>query len=165
MLFDNTTVTGSWIQTDTSDLTAAFNKHSRIVNNVTMSMPHAGVFSAAHDAKNGILQPEDLAGVGEYSVRASVVSPTINVLCVNINATELSPLVYTEWPYAKYLDSDIPNQKLPWSGYEDEVQLQPGQTWLNKTVVDDIFEWGALYARQPPVFPMVRLFSLAGTFN
>ena len=67
MLFDNTTVTGSWVQLNASNLTAACDKYSRIINNVTMSMPHAGVFSAAHDAKNGILQPEDLAGVGEYS--------------------------------------------------------------------------------------------------
>ncbi len=156
MLFDNTTVTGSWVQTNTSNLTAAYDKYSRIVNNVTMSMPHAGVFSAAHDAKNGILQPEDLAGVGEYSIRASVVSPTVNVLCVNMNSTELAPLVYTEWPNAITNNSDIPNQKIPWSGYEDEIQVQTGQTYLNKTVVDDIFEWGAAYGRQPPVFPMVR---------
>lgn len=156
MLFDNTTVTGSWIQTNTSDLTAAYDKYSRIVNNITMSMPHAGIFSAAHDAKNGILQPEDLAGVGEYSIRASVVSPAINVLCVNMNSTELAPLVYTEWPNAITTNSDIPNQKIPWSGYEDEIQLQPGQTYLNKTEVDDLFEWGATYGRQPPVFPMVR---------
>ncbi|KAE9376051.1 hypothetical protein N431DRAFT_543398 [Stipitochalara longipes BDJ] len=152
MLFDNTTVTGSWVQTNTSDLTVAYEKYARIVNNVTMSMPHAGVFSAAHDAKNGILQPKDLEGVGEYSVRASVVSPTINVLCVNMNSTELKPLVYTQWPYAKTNNSD--NGKIAWSGYQNEIQLQPGQTWLNKTVVDDIFEWGATYARQPPVFPM-----------
>jgi hypothetical protein len=157
MLFDNTTVTGSWVQLNASNLTAAYDKYSRIINNVTMSMPHAGVFSAAHDAKNGILQPEDLAGVGEYSVRASVVSPTVNVLCVNMNSTELSPLIYTEWPHAKTNTSDIPDQKIPWSGYQNDIQLEPGQSWLNKTVVDDIFEWGATYARQPPVFPMVGI--------
>lgn len=65
MLYDNTTVTGTWVATNQSNVTMAFGKYNRIINNVTMSMPHAGVFSAAHDPKNGILQPEDLAGLGE----------------------------------------------------------------------------------------------------
>ena len=166
MLFDNTTVTGSWIQTNTSDLTAAYDKYSRIVNNITMSMPHAGIFSAAHDAKNGILQPEDLAGVGEYSIRASVVSPAINVLCVNMNSTELAPLVYTEWPNAITTNSDIPNQKIPWSGYEDEIQLQPGQTYL-------IRQWSTIFLNGVQLTGgslqffqwYVHIFVIPGVFN
>lgn len=119
-------------------------------------MPHAGVFSAAHDRKNGIMQPEDLAGLGEYSVRASVVSPSVNVLCVDMTATELDPLVYVAWPNANTTDSsDVPNQKLAYSGYENDVQLQTGQQYLNSTVVDDLFGWGVNGA-QPPIFPMVR---------
>ena len=144
--------------TNQSNTTAAYLKYNRIINNVTMSMPHAGVFSAAHDPKNGILQPEDLAGLGEYSLRASVVSPSVNVLCANMNATELEPLVYVLWPNAITTDSDIPGQQMAWTGYQNEAQLQPGQLYFNSTVVDDIFEWGATYERQPPVFPMVHLF-------
>lgn len=141
MLYDNTTVTGSWVQTNQSNVTAAYIQHNRIINNVTMSMPHAGVFSAAHDPKNGILQPEDLAGLGEYSLRASVVSPSVNVLCVNMDEAELEPLVLTLWP-------------------NGTTWLQPGKLYPNSTVVDDIFEWGATYDRQPPYFPMVCSFVL-----
>ena len=158
MLYDNTTVTGSWVDTTQSNVNASYLKYSRVINNVTMSMPHAGVFSAAHDPKNGILQPEDLAGLGEYSVRASVVSPTVNVLCVDMTATELEPLIYVDWPNAMFTENDILGQKVAYSGYENDIQLQPGQSYLNSTVVDNIFGWGANNV-QPPVFPMVR-FSL-----
>lgn len=114
-LYDNTTVSGSWVYTQTSNMTAAFKKYNRIVNNVTMSMPHAGVRTAAHDSENGILQPEELAGVGEYSLKASVVSPTVNILCVNMNSTEMEPLVYVDWPYATTVnDTKMPGQKIAW---------------------------------------------------
>ena len=122
-------------------------------------MPHAGVFAASHDEMNGILQPEDLAGVGEYSVRASVVSPTVNVLCVNMNSTELAPLIYASWPNAKTTNStSVPGQKLAADGYENDIQVEPGQSYLNSTIVDNLFQWGNASpneVRQPPVFPMV----------
>jgi hypothetical protein len=164
MIYDNTTVTGSWVQTNQSNITAAYSKYNRIINNVTMSMPHAGVFSAAHDPKNGILQPQDLEGLGEYSVRASVVSPSVNVLCANMNATELKPLIYVDWPNATTTTS-VTGQKLATPSYESQVRLEPGELYLNSTVVDDIFEWGATYQRQPPIFPMVHTPSLQCLLN
>jgi hypothetical protein len=81
MLYDNTTVTGPWILLNTSDITAAHQKYNRVINNVSLAMPHVGVLAAAQTPKNAILQSEDLAGVGQYSLRASVVSPAVNVLC------------------------------------------------------------------------------------
>jgi hypothetical protein len=115
MLYDNTTVTGSWVLPEYSDMTASYEQHKRIINNVSMSMPHAGVLSAAHDPINNILQPEELAGVGEYYLRASVVSPTINVLCANMNKSEISPLIYVEWPGANWTNSTWPpDQKIAW---------------------------------------------------
>jgi hypothetical protein len=155
MLFDNTTVTGSWVETNQSNITAAYTQYSRIINNVTMSMPHAGVFYAAHDARNGILQPADLAGLGEYSVRASVVSPSVNVLCVNMMETELTPLIYESFPYAITNNSEDLFQNL--DGILGQVQLEPDKPYFNSTVVDDIFEWGANYSRLPPIFPSVCL--------
>ena len=117
MLYDNTTVTGSWVQPQFSNMTALYEQYNRVINNVTMSMPHAGILTAAHDPINGILQPEKLAGVGEYYVRASVVSPTINVLCANMNATEIAPLIYVEWPQANFTFSSWPpDQKIAWYG-------------------------------------------------
>lgn len=115
MLYDNTTVTGSWVMPEYSNMSASYAQYKRIINNVTMSMPHAGVLTAAHDSINNILQPEELAGVGEYYMRASVVSPTINVLCANMNETEIAPLIYVEWPGANWTNSTWPpDQKIAW---------------------------------------------------
>lgn len=63
MLYDNTTVQGSWI--DVQNMTELSKKYSpdgydRIVLNITMAMPHTGVFSAMRDPVNNIMQPQDL---------------------------------------------------------------------------------------------------------
>jgi len=155
MLYDNTTVTGSWIMLNTSDITAAYREHNRVINNVSLAMPHAGVLAAAQNSENAILQPEELNGLGQYQVRASVASPVVNVLCVNMNKEELAPLIYSEWQHALTNTSTIPGQKVAWPGYEGDSQLVPGKKYINSTVVDDLFEWGENYQRQPPVFPMV----------
>ena len=42
------------------NMTHLSEKYDRIVNNVTMVMPHAGVVAAAMDSLNGIMQPSDL---------------------------------------------------------------------------------------------------------
>jgi hypothetical protein len=158
MLFDNTTITGSWVAPDSSNMTVAYEKYQRIVNNVTLSMPHAGLFAAAREPKNNILQPDELEGLGEYNIEASVVSPTVNVLCANVNKTAVAPLIYTTWPNAQLTNTtSMPGQELAWSGYQAEVQILPGKSYLNSTDMDDVFEWGAKYGRQPPVFPMVSL--------
>ena len=59
-LYDNTTVTGSWIdlQYNMTETSLHFN---RTVNNISMAMPHAGVFAAARDPINKIMQPQDLS--------------------------------------------------------------------------------------------------------
>ncbi len=57
-LYDNTTVNGSWI--DVQDMTENSKNFKRMVNNVSLAMPHAGVFAAATDPKNRIIQPRDL---------------------------------------------------------------------------------------------------------
>lgn len=134
-------------------MTAAYLKHNRIVNNVSMAMPHAGVIAAAHQTRNAILQPEELDGVGEYVVKAAVVSPAINVLCANMNATELEPIIYVTWPHANRTESkDRPGQQMTLPNYDLGIIPVPGARFLNSTVVDDIFEWGPEYNRQPPVF-------------
>jgi hypothetical protein len=56
LFLTNTTVNGSWVNViDTPKVSAQFN---RVVNNVTLAFPHAGVFQAARDPRNNILQPE-----------------------------------------------------------------------------------------------------------
>ena len=58
MLHDNITVTGQWIEI--TDMIAASTTHKRIINNVSMAFPHAGVPKAAHDPENKLMQPSDL---------------------------------------------------------------------------------------------------------
>lgn len=64
MLYDNTTVQGSWIHVvdNMTQLSNNFSTagYSRIVVNVSMAMPHSGVFAAARDPINQIMQPQDL---------------------------------------------------------------------------------------------------------
>lgn len=55
LLTENTTVTGQWIEMTADNATTL---DGRVINNVSMAMPHVGVTTAARDAINGILQPE-----------------------------------------------------------------------------------------------------------
>ncbi|KAG6176425.1 hypothetical protein E4U34_004048 [Claviceps purpurea] len=153
LLNENITMTATWIDTDYSNVTASSEKYGRIVNNVTMAMPHPGVHAAATAPENSIMQPADLAGVGEYTILAGVVSPTVNVLCVNMDREELAPLVYTEWP------NSIPSRSHT-DEWRDSVPpiLGPGKSEnFNRTVVDEIFRWGPKFKRRPPVFPLLPI--------
>lgn len=59
MLYDNTTVRGVWINIQNMTELSSEYGH-RIINNVSMAMPHSGVFAAARDPLNQIMQPETL---------------------------------------------------------------------------------------------------------
>lgn len=151
------TIQGSWVKIDDSNVNTTYQKYGRIINNITLSMPHIGIYYATQLRTNSIIQPTDETGLGEYALRASVASPSTNVLCANIQKTELAPLVYVEFPDAKLLNSSsttngLKNQKMPVPNYANDIQSVPGKPYLNSTAVDDIFEWGAAYERMPPVF-------------
>ncbi|PNY25376.1 Uncharacterized protein TCAP_04685 [Tolypocladium capitatum] len=152
LLYDNTTMTSSWIEMQYSNVTAHHETYGRIVNNVTLAMPHPGVYAAAKNRINGILQPDDLAGVGEYAIKAGVVSPSLNVMCVNMSPEELAPLIYTEWPGRDKKNATAWRQDIPpWADKTGKAN------YLNRTVVDHIFRWGpqytpSKYVRRPPVF-------------
>lgn len=155
MLFDNTTAIGSWIDTDKSNLTEAYAKYGRIINDVSLAMPHAGVWAAARHEKNKILQPEELDDLGKYELTAAVTSPSVNVLCANARPSELAPIIFATWPNSTMNRSISDDTLTPPVDWRDRVQLREGQKYLNSTGLDDIFHWGDKYERQPPVFPMV----------
>lgn len=141
-IWDNTTVSGSWIEIQ--DMAQLSSKYGRMVNNITMAFPHAGIPAAAMDPRNNIPQPEDVSGEGKYSLEASVPSPAVNVLCVGMNKTELAPLVYSSWPNAHF-------NPTKWSMYASpDIPRYP--SWLNRTVVDDIFDFGPANTQRPPIF-------------
>lgn len=161
LVFDNTSVTGAWVETPSSDMPANYKRWKRVINNVTMSFPHSNVLRAARDKKNRavIIQPEELEGIGKYKVRAAVVSPTVNVMCVNMMKTELDPLVYINWPNATTTTSShgLPGQILAGPHYLAEMdEAREANPFLNSTPVDDIFEWGEKYGRPRAAFPQVR---------
>ncbi|KAK2615459.1 hypothetical protein N8I77_002210 [Diaporthe amygdali] len=155
MLYDNITMVGSWIEAQYSDASESFKTHERVVNNVSLALPHPGVYKAATNKENRILQPSDLDGLGSYNISASVISPAVNVLCVNMNREELEPLVYTAWPNANVTkNANDPYQEIGSEKWEDDVPVSSENEWLNSTVVDDIFRWGPQYKRRPPVFQL-----------
>jgi hypothetical protein len=159
LLYDNTTLSSQWIDTEYGDVAAHYKKTGRIINNATLSFPHPNVMAAAMLPENGILQPDDLGGVGEYAIDAIVASPTMNVMCVNMARDELKPLVYPEWPNARVKNERVGGEKIGKEDWERDV-VQPFNNkgepnYLNSTVVDDIFRWGKKYDRRPPVFPLV----------
>lgn len=142
-MYDNTSVTGSWI--DIQNMTKLSAQYGRLVNNVTAALPHGGIIAAAQDPRNGIRQPDGPSGKGMYHLEASVPSPSINVLCVGMTAEELSPLVYTEWPDSNGFNATTWNPSPP-----ENIPVYPD--WLNRTVVDDIFGFGEKYGQRPPIF-------------
>ena len=93
ILFENTTIQGQWITPSGENITADSMRHGRLVQNVTMVMPHANIFHAARAPKNRLLQPQDLHGAGEYYLKAAVATPGLNVLCVGASEDELRPLI------------------------------------------------------------------------
>ncbi|KAJ5794185.1 hypothetical protein N7457_000784 [Penicillium paradoxum] len=137
-IWDNTTVTGSWI--DIQDMSMLSKKYGRMINNITMAMPHGGIPAAAMNDRNKIKQPVNSSGEGKYNLEASVSSPAVNVLCVGMTEEELSPLVYATWPQGGKFNMTTWNSRTPIDA-----------STSNRTVVDEIFQFGK--GREiPPVF-------------
>ncbi|KAH8881556.1 hypothetical protein GQ53DRAFT_735008 [Thozetella sp. PMI_491] len=136
-LYNDTTLITAWAEQETSNVTRNFEQHGRIIDNITLAIPHPGVYGAALDSINDILQPVDSSGVGEYRIQASTLSPAVGVMCVNMELDEIAPLIDTQGSGA--------------------ITNQVGDGGDNLTVVDDIFYWGDAYGRRRPVFPVLPL--------
>jgi hypothetical protein len=142
-IWDNTTITGSWIEIQ--NMTSLSIRHKRLINNITMAMPHGGIPGAAMDQMNGIKQPKDTSSEGNYNIEASVPSPAINVLCAGMSKKELEPLVYASWPGGSKFNPTN------WSlAQPSDIPHPP--SWLNRTVVDDLFQFGPKHGQRPPIF-------------
>jgi hypothetical protein len=141
LFLENTTVNGSWIEiVDAKETSQKFN---RIVNNVTLAMPHAGIFQAARDPLTDLVQPEDLDGQGIYNIRAALPSPYINALCANMNSQELAPLVYANQSNVTLnFTSDLPTNWISKFDFSTFANLT--------TAVDDVF--GFDENNRPPIF-------------
>ncbi|KAH0544753.1 hypothetical protein FGG08_001120 [Glutinoglossum americanum] len=142
---NDTYVLASWLDTE-SAVPVRSGSGGRIINNVTMAMPHAGVVSVARDQKNNILQPS-LNGFGDYSITTPVMTAAVNVLCVEMSREELAPLIFTTFPAANRAGGVVPNATA-WPALVPKEELE---LWMNGTAVDDLFEWGERYNRHPPI--------------
>lgn len=131
-------VNGTWLDITVSE------QNGRIINNASLAMPHAGVLGAATDERNEILQPEELGGLGAYTLTASVPSPVIHVLCANMNREELAPIVFTAWNHSDWLDATTWPDQINFLGIDNST--------VNATVVDELFGWGK-NGQQAPIFP------------
>ncbi len=82
-------------------------------------------------------------------MKASVPSPSVNVLCASLSEDELSPMVYESWP-------DV-NDVLDMTDFPNGFDIPPYPSWLNQTSVDDVFGFGEKYGRRHPVFPKLPM--------
>lgn len=80
-------------------------------------------------------------------------SPSVNVMCVNMDRSELVPLVYTEFPHAQ--NEIVDGLKKGNDGWTNDVTLKGADDFLNSTAVDDVFRWGRKYQRRAPFFQYV----------
>ncbi|OAP63705.1 hypothetical protein AYL99_02932 [Fonsecaea erecta] len=130
----NTTIMGQFITPGRENITADSERHGRLVQNLTIAMPHLNVLNAVQDARNHIIQPADLVG-SEYLIEASVPAPTLNVVCVGLSRSEVLPLVVNM--------SDVPAD-------QQATFVNP-----NPTAVDEIFSWANAFENNdnPPTLP------------
>jgi hypothetical protein len=155
--YRNSTVVPQWINIiNTSEVSKL---HQRVVNNVTLALPHIGVVDAIHNQRNLMPRSESSNSIGPYSLWASVPSPTINVLCVDMTETELKPIVFSSWPQNKTVNATnwfTTGNITTWK--PSGPQVMDLATTTNKTVVDEIFEWYKedieTMLDYPPVFPL-----------
>lgn len=152
LLHDNVTLEATRVDTEYSDVAASYERWGRVIDNVTVSIPHPSVWSASRFLGNKILQPEDLSNAGGFSIKAAVVSPTLNTLCVNMDKEEVAPLVYTQFPHS---EKEFTEKESLGDFFNLWVEEEMAQ-WDNSTIVDDVFRWGSKYGRRRPVFESVR---------
>lgn len=86
-------------------------------------------------------------GLGEYTIRAAVPAPYVNVLCVNVSADEIKPILYEKWSAAK-------KKPLNASEWPNKHNFTEAPRKLNNGL-DDIFGFGD--ERPPPVFGKLPL--------
>ncbi|KAI1341730.1 hypothetical protein F5Y15DRAFT_413658 [Xylariaceae sp. FL0016] len=130
IMMDNTTLNSSWL----SHYPMVSEDNGRVINNVTLAMPHAGLTSLYLDLWNSsteIVKPAQLTELGGYMISASVVSPAINVMCVNADESEVN----------YYVDPTLPTHR------RDGLSIGP---------LDDVFQMGPKYEKTfTPKFKML----------
>ncbi|KAK9783943.1 hypothetical protein SCAR479_00502 [Seiridium cardinale] len=97
IIMENTTLSSSWLDRYPS----ALEVDGRLINNVTLVMPHAGLstfYSNSFNSSTNIRKPGELDDSQGYDIGAAVVSPSINVMCVTADVSEVRPLLVSKLP-------------------------------------------------------------------
>lgn len=144
---NDTTVIAPWVGFE-HDAAFLYPDTGIVVNNVSLAFPHTGVATAAKYSNNSIAQPEDLDGVGRYTINASVASPLLHSLCATVSEKHLAPLIFENW--------NLTNETLNHTTWPAQLKFSHAHPspFLGGTDLDDIFEWGEKYGNYawPPVF-------------
>ena len=144
---NDTTVIAPWLGLDQNAAFVDLDTNA-IINNVSLAFPHTGVATAARNPNNSIAQPEDLDGVGRYTINASVASPLFHSLCATVSEKHLAPLIFEKW--------NLANETLNHTTWPSQLRFSDAHSspYLGGTKLDDIFEWGEKYGDYawPPVF-------------
>ncbi|KAM0700516.1 hypothetical protein Q7P35_012237 [Cladosporium inversicolor] len=144
---NDTTVIAPWVGRE-HDAAFLYPDTGIVINNVSIAFPHTGVATAARDPNNTIAQPEDLDGVGRYTINASVASPRLHSLCATVSEEHLAPLIFEKWR--------LTNETLNHTSWPAQLKFSDTHPspYLGGTALDDIFEWGEKHGDYawPPVF-------------
>lgn len=85
---------------------------------------------------------QDLSGLGIYSIKASVPSPVLHVLCANVSEKDLEPIVYELWPGV--------HGPVDMSQWPRQVDFNDLNHYRINTTVDNVFGWGERHKQRPP---------------
>ncbi|OCK94764.1 uncharacterized protein K441DRAFT_677298 [Cenococcum geophilum 1.58] len=131
----------SWVQS--INMQDTFDKFGRVVDNVTLALPHPGVLHAARSSTKSIPQPGEFdGGVGRYKLQASVPSPFLNVLCASADRDEIGGLVYQ---YQVLQNKGSMNVTADLKSEGSDTYFVNAFDWDKfasvKTPLDGIFDW------------------------
>ncbi|KAE9980742.1 hypothetical protein EG328_012087 [Venturia inaequalis] len=152
-------INGSWVQDiDMIDVSKKFD--GRIVNNVTLAIPHPGISKAASDKSNLIAQPNEFeGGVGRYQIRAQIPSPYLNIICTNAKRSDLEGLVHEDQIEGQLNNSDL---LIPDKDPQFVIDFDWEKYTTVKSPLDNIFNWNnsnnkrPIFYRYPPANQTVR---------
>lgn len=94
---------------------------------------------------------QELDGLGIYNIRASVPSPMVNVLCANVEESDITDIVYETSPQGK-------EHPLNFTSWPLAANFSDLNDFKIKTPLDDLFGWGNETGQHPP-----SMFSLTPT--
>lgn len=150
---DDVVVNGSWVE---RDHLAFVGPDGRMINNITLAIPHPGLVEAAALGENNIARPQGTEQIDNFQINASLPSPAMYVLCAAATASELAPLIWENAALGRAIN--VSTVQTFWKDFPPAT-FEPGSAYASghpPTALDPIFQWGDAYnasgRRYPPFF-------------